>query len=53
MGSRIINKGGAGESGQMMFRSLFAYARKKMTGEYGGVIINLSDLATLEFEEDD
>lgn len=28
--------------------SFFVYTRKKMTGEYGGVIINLSDLATLE-----
>ncbi len=28
-----------------MFRSLFVYTRKKMTGEYWGVIINLSGLA--------
>ena len=33
------------ESGQMIFRSLFACVENKMTGEYWGVIINLSGLA--------
>lgn len=39
------------ESGQMVFRSLFVYTRNKMTGKYRDVIINLSSLTALEFEE--